>query len=62
MKYKLNPWTLNAKQWRIDNEYTTPEWEMYVTNMRNKCMVFIIMVYLIGILLGFLLAITQRIL
>jgi len=60
MKYKLNPWTLDVKQWRIDNEYTTPEWEMYVTNMRNKCMVFITMVYLIGILLGFLFATSPR--
>jgi len=32
MTKELKPWTFNAKRWREENGYTTPEWEMYVKN------------------------------
>jgi ABC-type lipoprotein release transport system permease subunit len=33
MANKLNRFTLNAKRWREENGYITPEWEMYKTNV-----------------------------
>ena len=32
MKTELKTLTFNAKKWRKENGYTTPEWEMYVKN------------------------------
>ena len=48
MKSKLSPWTLNAKKWREENGYTTPEWEMYVQNRANV----LVFTALYGLLIG----------
>lgn len=44
MVKKLNRFTLNAKKWRNENGYITPEWEMYKTNMISTF--FIVMLIL----------------
>ena len=48
---KLGRWTLDAKEWRVRNGYTTPEWEMYVENRH----VISIVVFVLGMVMGIML-------
>lgn len=48
MKTKLNPLSFNAKKWRKENGLTTPEWEMYVKNIRCKMIIFCILFFVLG--------------
>lgn len=52
MKTKLKPYTFNTKKWRIENGFTSPEWEMYVNNVIIKTELFIIFSIVIGIVIG----------
>ena len=52
MTAKLKPWTFNAKNWRVENGYTTPEWEMYVGNMLCTMMLVCIISLALGIMVG----------
>lgn len=50
MKSKLSPWTLNAKKWREENGYITPEWEMYAMNRSNAAMYLYFLGAAVGVL------------
>lgn len=51
MKTELKPYTLNARKWRIENGYTTPEWEMYYKNMEFKTFCVAMLYFLVGCIL-----------
>ena len=51
MKTELKPYTFNAKKWRIENGYTTPEWEMYVANTLFTMQYCIVAGILFGVVL-----------
>ncbi|MCK5138222.1 MAG: hypothetical protein KAQ85_00130 [Thermodesulfovibrionia bacterium] len=52
MKTKLGPWTVNAKKWREENGYTTPEWMMYVENRNVSSVVLATITCILGVVLG----------
>lgn len=51
----LRPLTFNAKKWRKENGYTTPEWEMYVKNVVCTTTIFCMVSFVLG-------AIVQKVL
>jgi len=51
-KAELKPWTFNAKKWRKENGYITPEWEMYVKNVICTVTIFCTISLILGILIG----------
>ncbi|MCK5432014.1 MAG: hypothetical protein KAJ03_04680 [Gammaproteobacteria bacterium] len=53
MATKLSIWTLNAKKWKQDNGFITPEWKQYTNNIHMR----FLFVLLIGITLGVYLSI-----
>ena len=56
MKSKLNKLTWNAKKWREENEYTTPEWEMYVENRKCTGILFHFVVGIGWVFVGIMIA------
>ena len=48
MKTELKPLTFNAKRWREENGYTSPEWEMYAENCVYVTMIFCILFFFLG--------------
>lgn len=51
MTKELKPWTFNAKKWRRENGYTSPEWEMYVKNRIVYDILFLVAGILIGVMM-----------
>ena len=51
MKTKLKIYTLDARKWRIENGYTTPEWEMYYSNMEFKAILIAMLYFTAGCIL-----------
>lgn len=49
---ELKPWAFNAKKWRIENGYDTPEWEMYVKNVICTVTIFSIISFVLGVIMG----------
>jgi len=52
MKTELKPIGFNAKKWREENGYTTPEWEMYVNNTVCTTTIFCMVCYVLGVIAG----------
>ena len=52
MRTKLNKWSWDAKKWREENGYTTPEWEMYKNNRMMQTYIFGFIACSIGLLIG----------
>jgi len=52
MTTELKPLTFNAKKWRKENGYITPEWEMYVKNVICTVTIFCTISFVLGILIG----------
>lgn len=48
MATKLSAFTMNAKKWREEHGFTTPEWEQYADCMR----VHMVVSTLIGVVIG----------
>ena len=53
MNTKLSMWKLNARKWREENGYTTPEWDMYVKNRNNMIVGIAIICFVYGMVVGF---------
>jgi len=51
-KVELKQLTFNAKKWRKENGYITPEWEMYVKNVICTMTIFCTISLILGILIG----------
>jgi hypothetical protein len=47
----LRPLTFNAKKWRKENGYTTPEWEMYAKNIRYKTIILCTVSFIFGMVM-----------
>ena len=50
MTTKLGKWTLNTRKWREENGLTTPEWEMYVKNIRCASLISDMLFFAVGII------------
>lgn len=48
MKTKLSQWELDAKKWREENGYITPEWMIYVKNRSNILITACVMSFIYG--------------
>jgi len=48
MKTELNPIGFNAKKWREENGYTTPEWEMYANNVVCTTTILCMVCFVLG--------------
>ena len=53
MATELSKWTFNARKWREENGFTTPEWEMYVANRAAGGTIISTVCFIIGILVGY---------
>jgi len=50
MKTELKPIEFNAKKWREENGYTSPEWEMYVNNAVCITTILCMVCFVLGVI------------
>lgn len=53
----LSVWTLKAKDWRVKNGFTTPEWEQHIKWYQARLMATFAFGYIIGAAVGILMGV-----
>ena len=53
----LSIWKLRAKDWRVENGFTTPEWEQYIAWSQFRHFIALMSGYGVGVIVGLFIAI-----